>query len=123
MMAADKIGEVECGGAARPAETRCRVVEVLVAAAFGVPVAAIRAPARGKASVARARQVAMYLAHVGLGLSLSEIGRHFGRDRTTVAHACGRIEDCRDDNSVEAAIAFLEEALEICMASRSEIRR
>jgi chromosomal replication initiation ATPase DnaA len=54
----------------------------------------------------------MYLAHVHLGLSLSEVGRAFGRDRTTVAHACARIEDSRDDATTERIVACLEEALD-----------
>lgn len=43
-------------------------------------------------SIARPRQVAMYLAKVMTSRSLPEIGRHFGgRDHTTVLHACQKI--------------------------------
>lgn len=38
--------------------------------------------------VARPRQVVMYLAHTYGNASLPEIGRHFGKDHTTVLHAC-----------------------------------
>ena len=31
----------------------------------------------------------MYLAHVGCGVSLTEVGHLFERDRTAVSHACG----------------------------------
>ena len=48
---------------------------------------------RGRPRVAFARQVAMYLAHVAWGLTLTEVGHVFARDRTTVAHACGLVED------------------------------
>src|SRR5688500_16723856 len=75
----------------------CRFIEGLVAAALRVDPLAIRSKRRGKAAVAEARQAAMYLAHVSLGLSLARVGEPFGRDRTTVAYACARVEDSRDD--------------------------
>jgi chromosomal replication initiation ATPase DnaA len=52
--------------------------------------------------------MAMYLAHIMLGLSLTEVGDRFGRDRTTVAHACARVEDGRDDPVFDAAVTRLE---------------
>jgi hypothetical protein len=91
----------DCGGA-------CRFLEGLVASAFGVPVAEVRSATRGSASAARARQTAMYLAHIQLALSYSAVGRLFGRDRTTVAHACIRTEDSRDDPQVDRVLACLE---------------
>jgi hypothetical protein len=36
------------------------------------------------------------------------IGRAFGRDRTTVAHACRAIEDRRDDIWFDCRLATLE---------------
>lgn len=55
-----------------------------------------------------ARQIAMYVCHVVLRLSLSQIGRAFGRDRTTVGHACHVVEDRRDDPAFEAFVSALE---------------
>jgi chromosomal replication initiation ATPase DnaA len=66
---------------------------------------------RGRPRVAFARQVAMYLAHVACGLSLTEVGHTFARDRTTVAHACGRVEDLRDDPKLDRALELLESVL------------
>ncbi|MEP7028021.1 MAG: helix-turn-helix domain-containing protein, partial [Candidatus Eisenbacteria bacterium] len=43
-------------------------------------------------SVALPRQVAMFLMRRQTTLSLSEIGRFFDRDHTTVIHACSKIE-------------------------------
>jgi chromosomal replication initiation ATPase DnaA len=74
--------------------------------------AEIRAEQRGRAAAAFARQTAMYLAHVHFGLTLSQVGRNFGRDRTTVAHACACIEDRREDPKVESVLACLEAALD-----------
>ncbi|RUT31027.1 chromosomal replication initiator DnaA [Arsenicitalea aurantiaca] len=51
---------------------------------------------RCRAEIAFARQIAMYLMSTLLDKSLTETGRVFGRDRTTVAHACALIEDLRE---------------------------
>jgi len=90
----------------------CRCIETLVSATLGTTLAELRATSRGRASAAFARQTAMYLAHVHFGLSLSQVGRNFGRDRTTVAHACACVEDSRDDPKFERVLACLEAALD-----------
>lgn len=89
----------------------CSVIETTVAAVYAVPVREIRTTSRGNASVAQARQVAMYLAHVALGLNYSAVGRAFGRDRTTVAHACRLVEDRRDDPCTDDLLNTLEQGL------------
>ena len=111
-----EIGEAE---ASRPrhiehlaGDTGCRFVEALVALVFRVEVTELRRRSRGPAPVALARQTAMYLAHVHLGLSLERAGQAFGRDRTTVAHACRRVEDGRDDPKFDQALVHLETALQ-----------
>lgn len=88
-----------------------QLVAHAVSCAFLVPPQELRARTRRTASVARARQVAMYLAHVGLGLSYTDAGRLFGRDRTTVAHACRLVEDQREDPRFDASLDHLERAL------------
>jgi hypothetical protein len=71
----------------------------------------LRAPTRGSARTAFARQVAMYLAHVACGVSLTDVGILFARDRTTVAHACGVVEDKRDDPDLDCRLEHLERAV------------
>jgi len=107
----------------RPAHTPSRVgdarreaIERAVIQVFGVAGDELRRASRGRANVALARQVAMYLAHVGCGLSLTEAGRLFERDRTTVAHACGVIEDRRDDPLFDRALDLLEWAVPLLSA-------
>lgn len=90
----------------------CRSIEALISTALGIELAELRAEERGRAAAAFARQAAMYLAHVHFGLTLSQVGRNFGRDRTTVAHACARIEDSRDDPTVDTVLSCLESALD-----------
>ncbi|PLX39041.1 MAG: hypothetical protein C0606_00395 [Hyphomicrobiales bacterium] len=91
----------------------CQFLIATIAMVFHVSVAELQGPTRGRAAVAFARQVAMYTAHVALGLSLTDVGRQFGRDRTTAAHACRIIEDCRDDPRVDRALSAIETSLSV----------
>ncbi|MEZ5773925.1 MAG: helix-turn-helix domain-containing protein [Hyphomicrobiaceae bacterium] len=84
------------------------VIDWLAARVLGVEPAVLTQPNRGRAPLALSRQTAMYLAHVTLGLTLTEVGRMFGRDRTTVAHACALIEDRRDDARTDLTLSLLE---------------
>jgi len=90
---------------------RIAFTQEIIARALNVPVGELRAPTRRKAEVAFARQVAMYLAHVTFGFSLSAVGQHFGRDRTTAAHACRQMEDRRDDRDFDLLLDRLEGAI------------
>lgn len=86
----------------------CRLMEAAIAAAFAVPLDELRAPSRRTQTVAFARQSAMYLAHVVLGLNYSATGLLFGRDRTTAAYACQVVEDRRDDPAIDRLLQGLE---------------
>jgi len=79
--------------------------------ALNVEVDHILGDPRGSAEVAFARQVAMYLCHVAFELSLGRVAWAFGRDRSTVAHACHTIEDRRDEAAFEHWICALEMVL------------
>ena len=63
--------------------------------------------------VARARQLAMYLARELTEASLVSIGLHFaGRDHSTVIHACKRIEDrIASDPAFQSRVEFLRKEL------------
>ncbi len=54
------------------------------------------------------RQIAMYLCHVALGMTMTDVGLGFGRDRSTVAHSCAVVEDRRDEPDYDDFIATLE---------------
>ncbi|MEI2384615.1 helix-turn-helix domain-containing protein [Breoghania sp. JC706] len=92
----------------------CHLIQITVAAVFGVAPDALTAPTRSSATVAFARQIAMYVAHVSFGLSLTEVGRRFGRDRTTAGHACRMVEDRRDDPAFDGMLAAIERAACAC---------
>ena len=87
------------------------LIEDIVADVFGVDADLLRQPTRGRARIALARQVAMYIAHIGSGLTLTEAGMVFERDRTTVAHACAVVEMRRDDREFDEGVVLLEQII------------
>ncbi len=95
----------------RADRARAQLALQTVAYAFGVPAQEIDAPTRGVARAALARHVAIYLTHVAFEMSLSRTASAFGRDRSTAAHACHRIEDRRDDAGFDARLDDLEACL------------
>ena len=70
--------------------------------------------ARRSRTIARPRQVAMYLSKLLTTRSLPEIGRKFGgRDHTTVIHAVKRIESLQDtDAAIQEEVDILSRSLE-----------
>lgn len=85
------------------------IIETVIAVVFAVKVDQLQSSSRGRAKIALARQVAMYLAHCAFSLSHSEVGRIYNRDRTTVGHACALVEDRRDDPVFDRTLANIEE--------------
>ena len=73
-------------------------------------------PSRCTAPVARARQIAMYLLHTLCSRSQAAVATAFGRDRTTVRHACALVEDAREAPDFEQEMTRLEDRL-----SRDEV--
>ena len=93
-------------------EDRARGVLAMALAGYAldVPLAAI-ADADRSTAAAFARRLAMYLAHVAFGMSLGRAARAFGRDRSTIRHACMAIEDRRDDPRFDRWLAALERSV------------
>lgn len=79
-----------------------------VAASCGVSAADLLRRNRCRAGIAAARQLAMYLVNVKLEYTMTQVGGLFGRDRTTVAHACMAVEDRRDEPAFDEAVSLLE---------------
>jgi chromosomal replication initiator protein len=86
--------EQTLAGTGLPTLAGCDVSTIVkrVAAAFGLGETAMLGPSRLR-GVLKPRQVAMYLARELTSLSLPRIGAAFGRDHTTVLHACRKVED------------------------------
>ena len=101
-----------CGDPVRLLRVR-GFIERCVVAALGLsgrPQVGLQLAARnrGGAALAFARQVSMYLAHVGCGLNFTQTAALYGRDRKTAAHACAVVEDTRDNPVFDRAIELLE---------------
>src|SRR5438045_96991 len=73
------------------------LVQTMVSYFYDVTLDDLRAGGRRGARAAFARHIAMYLMHVVYSLTLAEVATYFGRDRSTAAHACHRVEDLRDN--------------------------
>jgi chromosomal replication initiator protein len=88
-------------------------IQKRVAEHFNIRISDMHSARRAR-SVARPRQVAMYLAKQLTSRSLPEIGRKFGgRDHTTVMHAVKKVDELRDyDTSFAEDIELLRRMLE-----------
>ena len=100
-------------GARSGKDPTAAALAAIVATAFGIRAEEVWSDRRCSAEISFARQVAMYLAHTRLGLTLARTGRVFGRDRTTARHACRRVEDRREDPRLDAMLDCLERALDV----------
>lgn len=85
-------------------------VEHCAQSVFQLPEFSLRRRDR-RATVSRARHVAMYLLHTLYGFNFTLIGAYFSRSRKTVAHACAVIENLRDDPAMDRVLSTLEVAL------------
>jgi hypothetical protein len=92
---------------------RRALLEEVVTATFPVTGVELRMRERSDARTSFGRHVAMYLAHVGWGIGFSEVGRMFGRDRTTVRYACAVIEDRRDEPRLDRTLDLLAHCLAV----------
>ena len=88
-----------------------RMSKEVVCEAFGIPHADLMAPDRGGVTLARARQIAMYLAHIIGQLTLKEVSEQFCRERSTVSHAIINVEDRRDSPVINIKREYLEQRL------------
>ena len=96
---------------------RCRITWRLVAELFAaacerdLPEGAARRRPR-----CHMRQIAMYLSHVVLSVPYQSIAIAFGRDRTTVVHACSVVEDRRDEAAYDRFVEQCERCIKAVFA-------
>jgi chromosomal replication initiation ATPase DnaA len=104
-------GAKRCLERLRRADPEALAVISLVADRRRVDVMDLLRTSRSQAHIAAARQLAMYLVNVKLGRTMTDIGTLFGRDRTTVSHACRVVED-RREGAFEREVDRLEMAID-----------
>ena len=94
-------------------KTTIEEIQKKVADHYNIRLTDMHSPRRSR-SVARPRQVAMYLAKFITSRSLPEIGRKFGgRDHTTVMHAVKKIEELKqEDNNFNEDIELLKRLID-----------
>jgi chromosomal replication initiator protein len=99
----------------RAADRRISIEEIQlrVSQHYNIKISEMHSPRRSR-SVARPRQVAMYLAKVLTQCSLPQIGRKFGnRDHTTVMHAVRKIEELKGtDTAIAEDVELLKKLLQ-----------
>jgi Bacterial dnaA protein helix-turn-helix len=108
--------------ASMPLTQACRIVRHVVAELVMMTNDRVTMRRDRRRMMCHIRQIAMYVCHVSLSIPLSEIGDAFGRDRTTVSHACHVVEDRRDDSGYDELISTVERIVSAIFA-RSEVPR
>ncbi|MEQ1950746.1 helix-turn-helix domain-containing protein [Mesorhizobium yinganensis] len=98
----------------------CEAMIDVCAALYGVSSKEIRQTCKSAPEIIRVRQIAMYVTHTALGVSMQEVGRGFARDRTTVRYACHVIEDLRDDDDFDRTVAMTERVALAAFRNRLE---
>ena len=90
-------------------EQRARTASFVVAQLDKVPLSEMSRRTRGRPHVARSRQIAIYVARSVFGMSNRELAQDFGRDASTIRHACERIEALRAQSAdFDAMISYRE---------------
>jgi hypothetical protein len=98
----------------------CERMIDIASALFEISGRELREQGRSNSVVSRVRQIAMYVAHVSLGLTMKEVGNGFARDRTTVMYACHVIEDMRDDIEFDRVVGTAEKIAVAALRARED---
>jgi hypothetical protein len=94
--------------ASLPIRIACRIVRQMVAELILLLGERVMLRRDRRRFACQVRQIAMYVCHVALGISMSDIGEALGRDRSTVSHACHVVEDRRDDLAFDDFVSSIE---------------
>ncbi|MAZ18363.1 MAG: hypothetical protein CL535_18815 [Ahrensia sp.] len=109
-----------CAGTEARSIALCDAIIDLTAIFFNVSSRDLRSSGRTPNPVSRVRQIGMYVGHVTLGLKMAEVGAGFGRDKSTVVHACHTIEDMRDDEDFDLIVARVERLVGVAFSLNRE---
>ena len=106
-----------------PKQSECRshgllfqFVNQMVAVAFELKPHELIDGERGNLRRSRARQIAMYLMNVALSRTFMEIGNYYGRDRTTVSHACRVVDSLRDIPAFDDRLEEFEKSITLVLS-------
>ncbi len=91
-----------------PERTVCRIVRQVVAELIMLSSDRVFLRRDRRRMACHVRQISMYVCHVALSMPQPDIAAAFGRDRTTVGHACHVVEDRRDDPYFDDFVSAVE---------------
>jgi chromosomal replication initiation ATPase DnaA len=93
---------------------RVGLAQAIAAQIYQVSAAELRSPTRGRPRVARARQIAIVLVRTVFDMSQKQLAVAFGRDRSTISHACNLIARLREeDGELDSALRWMETHLRL----------
>ena len=88
---------------------RAGLAQAIVMQIYAVAAGEMRAPTRGRPRAARARQIAIHLSQRVFAMSQQQLAAEFGRDRSTIGHACQLIERLRRaDDEFDSTLSWME---------------
>jgi hypothetical protein len=91
---------------------RAGLARAIAAQIYAVTAAEMGGATRGRPRAARARQIAIHLARSVFDLSQLQLAAAFGRDRSTICHACNLIARLReDDDEFDSTLRWMESHL------------
>jgi chromosomal replication initiation ATPase DnaA len=91
---------------------RASLARFIVAQVYGVPVEEMKRPTRGRPHAARARQIAIHLTQLVFQMSQRQLAREYGRDRSTIHHACRTIAGMREaSGEFDSTLRWMESLL------------
>jgi chromosomal replication initiation ATPase DnaA len=76
---------------------------------YAIGASEMQGTTRGRPRAARARQIAVHLARSVFALSHGQLAVEFGRDRSTISHACNLIDRLRSqDGEFDSTLRWME---------------
>lgn len=91
---------------------RAGLAQAIVAQIYAVTAAEMRGVTRGRPRAARARQIAIHLVRSVFDMSHKQLAAEFGRDRSTICHACHLIAQMREtDDEFDSTLCWMESHL------------
>jgi len=105
-----------------PLRTVCRIVSHVTGEMIALVGTRVQLRGDRRRTLCHVRQIAMYVCHVALRIPQHDVGRAFGRDRTTVGHACAVVEDRRDEAAFDDFVCTLERIVGSIFANAEVVR-
>lgn len=94
-----------------PVDAVCRIAQELTTEMVMLVGGRLLARRDRRRMLCHVRQIAMYVCHVGLQISHDDIAGAFGRNRSTVGHACKTVEQRREDAAFDDFVSALERSV------------